>query len=314
MRLTPCSSSLLFSKNDPMDLRLGDLAHPSELGLLDADQVAIWGSPDDEGIGLNGGRPGASLAPDEIRRYFYKMTPPARGPFIKEIFDLGNLSLEGGLSDRHERGRRISQDVHSHRAFALSLGGGHDYGFPDAAGFLEVFQEQNPLVVNFDAHLDVRPLDKGFHSGTPFRRLIEGFPGKFEFWELGLQPQCNSRAHADWAEAQGAQLVFLEELLISNTGLLPQANQSRPCFISLDIDVFSSKEAPGCSQSWATGLLIENFLPWLQFLFNSFDVRGMGIYEVSPPLDSDHRTSKLAALIMYHALRIRAQSGGTAHA
>ena len=309
MRLTPPLSSLFFSKNDPQDQRLGDFVRACEVTDLLVDEIAIWGSPDDEGIRLNGGRPGAALAPEEIRKYFYKMTPPARGAFPQNLADLGNLSLTGALSDRHERGRGIAQDVHRKKSFALSLGGGHDYGFPDAAGFLDVFQNQNPLVINFDAHLDVRPLDKGLHSGTPFRRLIETFPKKFEFWELGLQPQCNSKNHADWAEARGAQLVFLEELLISNSGLLPQPNLSRPCFVSLDIDVFSSKEAPGCSQSWATGLLIENYLPWMQFLFDSFDVRGLGIYEVSPALDIDHRTSKLAALVMFHALKMRAQKG-----
>jgi formiminoglutamase len=310
MRLETPPSDLFFKKNDPADPRLGERARTVDPRDLTAPAPVLWGAPDDEGIRLNGGRPGAALAPNEIRRAFYKMTPPPRGPFPAEIFDVGNLSLSGSLADRHERARALSEELHRKSHFTLSLGGGHDYGFPDAAGFVEVYQNQKPLVINFDAHLDVRPVDKGPHSGTPFRRLLEGFPKKFEFWELGLQPQCNSRAHADWAEAQDTHLVFLEDLRARAPEILwPETDAKRPCFISLDLDVFSSKEAPGCSASYATGLLVEDFLIWLEFLMTSFNVRGIGFYEVSPPLDSDNRTSKLAALILFHALRFRAKKG-----
>lgn len=308
MFLAPTARELFFTKNDREDPRLGELASASTIATVKPGEVALWGAPDDEGIRMNGGRLGAALAPDAIRRAFYKMTPPPRGPFSKTIHDLGNLVIEGSLAERHERVREISRELHSRGALTISLGGGHDYGFPDAAGFLDRYAKQEPLVVNFDAHLDVRPTEKGFHSGTPFRRILEAFPQAFEFWELGLQPQCNSRAHADWAEAQSAKLVFLEDMRVSGPEVFfPETDRRRPCFLSLDLDVFSSKEAPGCSASYASGLLLEDFLPWLRFFIQSFDVRGIGFYEVSPPLDTDARTSKLAALILFHALRALAQ-------
>ena len=309
MFLEPCPPDLFFSKKDPADQRLGDLTRGCSPDQLPPSSIVIWGAPDDEGIRLNGGRPGAALAPEAIRRVFYKMTPSS-ATFPKVLHDLGNIPLTTSLAERHEISRCLALQLHTAGHFCLSLGGGHDYGFPDSAGFVEAFRSRNPLVINFDAHLDVRPSDQGFHSGTPFRRLLEAFAGQFEFWELGLQPQCNSLAHAAWAESQGAKLVFLEQLLTlspENLGLSP--DPKRPCFLSVDLDVFSSKEAPGCSQSWATGLLIESFLPWLDYLIRSFDVRGLGFYETSPPLDTDNRTSKLTALLMFHALSQQARAG-----
>ncbi len=56
----------------------------------------------------------------------------------------------------------------------ISLGGGHDYGYGDGAGFIEghlIAGQRRPLILNFDAHLDVRPIDRGFTSGTPFFRI-----------------------------------------------------------------------------------------------------------------------------------------------
>jgi hypothetical protein len=58
-------------------------------------------------------------------------------------------------------------------------------------------------------------------------------------------------------------------------------------------------KVPGCSQSWTTGLFTKDFMTSLSWLIANFDVRGLGIYEVSPPLDQDNRTSKLAALIAH---------------
>jgi formiminoglutamase len=136
--------------------------------------------------------------------------------------------------------------------------------------------------------------------------LLEEYPGKFDLIELGLQSQCNSEFHWQWAQDQGAVIFGLEA--IEKSGLLAtlkdflDADPKRPLWLSVDIDAFSSSEAPGCSQSWATGLHVREFLPALTFLAQNFSVYGLGVYEVSPPLDQDHRTSKLAALIIHRFL------------
>ncbi|MGE3758570.1 MAG: arginase family protein, partial [Pseudobdellovibrionaceae bacterium] len=69
-----------------------------------------------------------------------------------------------------------------------------------------------------------------------------------------------------------------------------------------DIDVFTSAEAPGCSQSWPTGLSVAEFWPAYQWLLKNYDTPLLSIYEVSPALDVDSRTSKLAACIAYEYL------------
>jgi formiminoglutamase len=311
---TAISENLFFTKHDPQDPRLGEWAVSAplqDLHDLKKHPSPAWvllGYPDDEGISLNGGRPGAKLAPDMIRTHFYKMTPSVLAPQKHTLRDLGNLSLDVPLADRHERGREIIRDalLAGHRT--LGLGGGHDYGYADGAGFIEacLAQKQRPVVINFDAHLDVRPTDKGLTSGTPFYRLLTQFENKFDFLEVGLQNQCNSRAHLEWAKSKNAHILLLQDLrevgLTQALEPLIQPLQGRPCFVSIDIDAFNSSEAPGCSQSWATGLNIQEFLPALALLKNQLELKSAAIYEVSPPLDADHRTSKLAALLLHHLI------------
>jgi formiminoglutamase len=312
MSFQPVDPTLFFTRQDPQDPRFGDLAlasitNPPKTG------VHIFGWPDDEGIRMNGGRTGAKDAPDRIRRYLYKMTPSLSSPKNPKFFDRGNLATSMELSERHQIARQNIKESLLQGFDVLCLGGGHDYGFPDAAGFLDAFTggKLRPAVINFDAHLDVRPADHGFHSGTPFRRLLEEFGDGFDFLEVGLQPQCNSRAHRDWAVQKGAELWMADELRTpgaaeARVSEWTSRRQGHPVFLSLDIDAITSRSAPGCSQSWDRGLTSDSVFSMIELFHRHLSVHGLGIYEVSPPLDQDDRTSKLAALFAFDHLTRRA--------
>lgn len=304
----PIDKNLLFTKNDKEDPRLGECVQLlPKVNLEDLDQhpsdIVIVGYPDDDGISLNGGRPGAQVAPREIRRALYKMTPHLQAKRLPKILDLGEMiNRIHPLAERHETGKNTIALLNKKKRRWISLGGGHDYGFADTAGFVEA-HAGNAVVLNFDAHMDVRPIDKGLNSGTPFFRALTDYAGKFAFAEIGIQNQCNSVAHVRWAQEKGAEVFTLDEVeekgLLNCVKTFMQAHAGKKVFISLDIDAFNSSEAPGCSQSWATGLRAKEFLPCLDWLVANHDVQGMGIYEVSPPLDPDNRTAKLAALIAH---------------
>lgn len=328
MSFKPTDSSLFFSRNDATDPRLGELAlrlpatasaDQFKSTLLNSQRPGVRsfvlaGYPDDEGIRINGGRPGAAHAPDSVRKPFYKMTPQllhTRHEF--QIYDLGNLATEEfDIATRHRRAQDFALAALSTGASWLSIGGGHDYGFPDAAAFIEWAKASGharPLVINFDAHLDVRSLQKGLSSGTPFYRMLETYPD-VDFAEIGIQGQCNSRTHLEWVKSRGARVLTHEEFETSNESFSTMVLRtlddwilkSRPVFLSIDIDGFSSSFAPGCSQSWSTGMTPIDFFPLLTILTRRLDVKALGIYEVSPPLDHDDRTAKLAAQILHRTL------------
>ena len=304
----PIDKHLLFTRNDKEDPRLGEcvqLVASADLNSFknqNAD-VAILGFPDDEGISLNGGRVGAQNAPREIRTYLYKMTPHLQSTRLPRILDMGDLvDKEQPLAERHERARKVAREFALNKQRWISFGGGHDYGYCDGAGFLDA-HAGNAVLINFDAHMDVRPTDKGFNSGTPFHRILNEFAGRVDFAEVGIQNQCNSKAHIAWAKSKGAAIYTLDD--VNEHGLMEtlqdfmKGKEGKKVFLSVDIDAFTSSEAPGCSQSWTTGLFTKDFMASLSWLIANFDVCGLGIYEVSPPLDQDNRTSKLAALIAH---------------
>lgn len=310
--LIPTLPHYFFSKNDPDDLRLGELARPALLHstAIKRNEFAILGYPDDEGIRLSGGRIGAAEAPKLIRQFLYKMTPAVLSHKTPALFDFGDLQCIADLASRHQDALAITTYLHQQQTRVISFGGGHDYGYADAVGFLAnyVGGKQKPMVINFDAHLDVRPTVNGLSSGTPFFRVLSEFSGAFDFVEIGLQPQCNSKSHWEWAKNHGAVLYDLQT--VEQRGLknlltdpvFKNLTAETPLFISFDIDALSANEAGGCSQAWVTGLKTQECLHFLRALYQLADIRGLGIYEVSPPLDRDFQTSKTAALIAHHFL------------
>ncbi len=300
---------MFFTKNDPKDLRLGDLVKSKTTeDLVVNNAFAILGYSDDEGIRLNGGRIGAAEGPQKIREFLYKMTPPSTSD-LPALADMGDISLAIPLEQRHEAVKQEVYKLHQKQQRVISLGGGHDYGYADGAAFIQQYQnsKNKPVILNFDAHLDVRPTEKGLNSGTPFYRLLTEFAGKFLFAEIGIQPQCNSPYQRQWAAVNGAEIFDLSDIQkgqglasLWNHDFFRNLNTETPVFISFDVDGITSSEGGGCSQAWATGLGTQDFLNFFHQLKTQSDIRALGIYEVSPPLDTDNRTSKIAALIAYN--------------
>ncbi|MCB0407315.1 MAG: formimidoylglutamase [Bdellovibrionales bacterium] len=319
--LIETSPHLYFSKNDPFDIRLGDLVQAPKTSTHPL--ISICGYPDDEGIKNNGGRSGAHGGPDAIRNRFYRMTPPLENPHhFPQLKDIGNLNIGGfHLLERHEEISQLAFRALNQNSFWVGLGGGHDYGFPDGDAFLKKFgsKTKKPIIINFDAHLDVRPLKNGqvITSGTPFYRLLEKYPDQFHFVEIGIQPFCNSPQHFQWFKDHGGFCMTRPEILESPKTMkdfvLEKLKEwhlltpKTPCYLSVDIDAFSTSFAIGCSQSWPSGLTPKEFFPCFKELCNIFSVCSLGVYEVSPELDQDDQTAKLAAEILYNYCVIQGQ-------
>ncbi len=297
-------------KKDPDDLRLGQLVQAVEQLDFAAGQWTIAGYCDDEGVRLNQGRLGANEGPDRIRHFLYRMTPHLTKRQKLNLQDIGNLNLEGkSLAERHQAAAETVQKALAAGGRWLGLGGGHDYAYSEGAGFLRAMKNKNPLIVNFDAHLDVRPFREGLNSGTPFRRLITEFKD-FDFLEIGIQDHCNTAAHRDWLKEQGGLILYESEIHSHPVSpqnairefLEPHLQAGRPTFLSVDMDAFSSAFAPGCSQSWPTGLQPQDVLPVMEWICEKADVMTVGIYETAPPLDLNNQTSRLAAVIAHRFL------------
>ena len=266
----------------------------------------LLGYPDDRGVDRNGGRLGAADAPDAIRKYLYNMTPdPTRHRPDFLIWDLGNMkSWSLSLSDAHMAARKAIEEIRITGARIITLGGGHDWAYPDFADF-------RGRIINVDAHLDMRPLTKDVeassHSGTPFRKLVTQRTDAPPLSILGLQKHCNAHHHLEFAQGTRANLIFLEDLpstfeaqwdlIRDKFGL---AAGSEPFGLSIDMDAFAQSIAPGVSAPQSFGLDPNIVRRLIESLAKR--TRHLGIYEMNPLYDRDGETARLAARLIHNFL------------
>ncbi len=291
------------------DPRLASLIQAATESTIAEADVILFGIPTDEGIRRNGGRFGASEAPNAIREWLGKLTPYAGPHFNRHVNDLRIVDLgdipKGDLETMHEATAIIAKEMIAAGKIVIALGGGHDVTYPLVRGFRNGSISENVGLINIDAHLDVREKKNGLHhSGCSFRLLLEeGIIKGPHFAEIGIQSFAASEKHFDWVIQQGARVLTFED---ATTAHLPNAfeecevaitrgDPEFPVYLSFDMDCVRASDAPGVSAPAPIGFLAEEAYELSVAAGLSKNVRMFDIVEVSPPHDLDSRTARLAA-------------------
>ncbi|MBZ0284000.1 MAG: formimidoylglutamase [Anaerolineae bacterium] len=297
-------SQLLYRRNDPNDPRLGELVSASP-DVYASSQVVLLGCPQDEGVSRNQGRLGAHLAPDEIRRCFYRL---AVGTLAEHhplnLFDLGNTIIQPTLEETHNLHQKIVRQLIADGKIVIMLGGGNDVSYPDCSAL--ALETGDVLAFNIDAHFDVRA-DSPRNSGTPYRQLLEEKHIKPEqFYEVGNQPFSNSPIYRRYLLDQGANICNLREL--QESGITPyfenvlKRSPNKAIFWGIDLDVVRAADAPGVSAPNPVGMGGEDLCRITELAGCDPRTRIIEFSEVNPEYDIDQRTCRLAAAAIFYCL------------
>src|SRR5262249_30908324 len=126
--------------------------------------VALLGLPDDTGVSLNGGRPGAAEGPRAFRAALARFGAAwdlqrdraLDGP-VSEAGDVEPVpgDDEAALLATHARVESAAGALHAAGCVTIAIGGGHDLALPCIAAWA---RQRGGAVggINLDAHLDVR--------------------------------------------------------------------------------------------------------------------------------------------------------------
>ena len=301
--LTPADEKVFFRKNDRNDHRLGEIVPQTK---YEDSHIVIIGCPQDEGVRRNGGRAGAALAPDAIRREFYRLTPFG---IHHRICDLGNVELNGSLEETHDRLTAVVKKVLEDKKKIIVLGGGNDISYADGRAMSETFGARNWLGVNVDAYFDVRA-DAERSSGTPYRQLLEEKLIRHDYlYEIAYQPQLVSPVYYRYLQNLGVNMVSVDQLRSRETAdleireLMRQKfihhSQSLTAFFAFDMHAVRSSDAPGTSVPSPIGLRSGEFLNIVQFAAKLVNTKIIEFTEVNPKFDVDDRTAKLVAVAVH---------------
>jgi formiminoglutamase len=267
--------------------------------------VAVLGFASDEGVRRNGGRVGAAKGPAALRRMLSNL------PLLDDtpLYDAGDVEVvDGDLEGAQLRYAEALAALLDAGHLPVGLGGGHEIAFATYQGLVLHLGGRQPRVaiVNFDAHFDLRRQDRA-SSGTPFLQAIEhaaahGLP--LDYCVLGISASANTRVLFDTADQLGVRYVRDDELgaldLPARIAQLQQwLAEVDVVYLTFCLDALPHAMAPGVSAPSARGVPMEVVEPLLDAIAATGKLKVMDVAELSPPLDRDNVTARVAARLIH---------------
>lgn len=277
--------------------------------------LALLGFACDEGVRRNLGRIGAAKAPEAIRKILAGFTQSSQ---TLSLTDFGNIQcLDQDLeAAQYALAAAIDHLIH-HKFQPIILGGGHETAWGTYLGIKSHLQQQSLAIINFDAHLDMRPLldNSKSHSGSAFLQMAmdsEQYQRDFNYTCIGLQRTGNSPSLIETAKKYRTKMIFAEEFYLGQINNISAQiqdliQQHDAIYLSLCMDVFAAAYAPGVSSQQPLGLTPWQVIPLLRQIAASGKVLIFDVVELSPPYDNQDMTTKLAASLVYEFIQHRAQ-------
>jgi formiminoglutamase len=221
--------------------------------------VVLLGFCSDEGVRRNLGRVGAKDGPAAIRA---ALAPLAWRAGDTLLFDGGDLVCEGDqLEQLHGELSTRVQELISAGHLPIVIGGGHEVAFGTGSGVLAAFPAPAKIgIINIDAHLDLRTPPTR-NSGSSFADLAACCAEddrEFSYLCLGASESSNSEAL--WSRAKSLQATCIIDLFVrenwAKTRELCRSFIDRcdRIYLSVDMDVHPSHEAPGVSAPASLGV------------------------------------------------------------
>ena len=222
------------------------------------------------------------------------------------LIDGGTVPALNNLARYYDNVRQAVRELGPDTVL-IGLGGDHSVSDPIYRGQVDRAGGTMGLIV-LDAHFDSRPpVAEREHSGHWMYTLSDVIDYEATA-QLGLNASIYAPHYMEIAERSGIMIRTLSEVRSQNMKELADEaighvlRKADRFHLSIDIDAIDSAFCPGTSVPNPCGLLPHEVvdIAYRAALHPGF--AGCDIMEVSPPLDTDDRTSHVAAQIILHVL------------
>jgi formiminoglutamase len=269
----------------------GELAGAGAVGRL-----AMLGAPLSR-ASITPGR--CDLAPAAVREAFERFSPYD----VAEACDVADLAVRdlGDLDVASLSPEEAFEPIRSGVARALAdadavivLGGDNSITRPACRALGDECS-----LITFDAHFDLRDVDRGLTNGNPVRALLrDGLPGS-RIVQVGIQSFANSRAYAAVAAQAGITVISADDVHLNGIDaavrraldLLPHGR----IYADFDLDVLDRCFAPAAPGSRPGGLAPWQLMRAARMCGADARVAAIDVVEIDPNKDSSSRTALAAA-------------------
>ena len=264
--------------------------------------VAIYGVPLD--ITTSFGK-GTSRGPEAIRRTSarqietFMLDEKTNIHELVGIFDLGDLKLPktknvNNMLDHLELTiPKVVDSLRNDNKIPVMLGGEHTLSYYQ----LKALAQEDPLVIHFDAHRDLKPIYDGMEicHTTPFYHLInEGYLKGRDLVQIGIR-QCdkNENYFATDNEITTFDAWYCYNSFSSLTDWIKSKSRDRNVYISFDIDVYDISYVPCTGTPEPFGLNPFQICEIINSIDDSSNLVGLDFVETGLK-NNDYREGALA--------------------
>lgn len=269
------------------------VVHTIDAGFPRPDEmdIAIIGVKEDRAA-LN--NEGSSSAPDEVRKYLYKLFP---GAWNCRIADLGNIRQGFTIEDTYFALTSALEYLIANRILPVIIGGGQDLTFAMYKAYEKLEQIINVTVV--DPMFDLGETSKELNSQTFLSRMIMQKPNYlFNYTNLGYQTYFVDQAALDLMKKllfDTYRLGMLTADLKDTEPLMRNADM-----VSMDIGAIRAADAPGNGNASPNGFTGDQACRLARYAAMSDKLSSIGFFEFNPSFDQNGLTAHLVAQMLWY--------------
>lgn len=286
---------------DPETFRWHQVVRPMERNAVPG--IALLGFASDEGVRRNNGRPGAAHGPAAMRNALANL-PVAH---TRPLYDAGDVACtDGDLEGAQQRYADGVTGLLADGHFPIGMGGGHEIAFGSYLGLAGSANAGRIAIVNLDAHFDLRDSPIAT-SGTPFRQAFRHAKANgiaLDYLCLGISTASNTRRLFHTAQETGTRFLVDREMTAANSTaqverLLQWLQPADSIHLTICLDVLPHAVAPGVSAPNPRGVSMDVLEPFIAATLGTGRLKLCDIAELSPPLDRDNLTARVAARLIH---------------
>lgn len=247
-------------------------------------------------------RPGARFGPSAIREASYGLEDyspyldrDTQDYHIVTMGDLPTYPSKWHLSNEFFMEMTEGLDFKQDQIKWLVLGGEHSISYGPIVRHLEHYPDL--AILHLDAHTDLRDgyLEEKYSHASIIRRVLDHFTPANTLIQYGIR--SGPRQEFNWMKENGTLMSSLKECCEK----LEAIPDTRPIYLTLDLDFFDPAYFPGTGTPETGGEDFHGFMKLLKILARKNFV-GADVVELAPMLDPTNNSACFASKVVREVL------------
>lgn len=237
---------------------------------------------------------GCGFAPDQIRKYFYRLFPHKHQT---SIIDCGNLKLGYCPEDTYAALADICASFISRQIIPVVIGGSQDLTFGMYQAYAKLGQVMNLFTV--DKEFDIGEDEITFNSQSFLGSIIRSEPNYLlNYTNIGYQTYMVDHDAVELMNNMAFDVCRLGVIQSNITEVEPLVRNAD--MVSIDISAIRQSDAPAHSQPSPHGFYGEELCSITRYAGLSDKLSAIGFFEVNPDFDHNGQTSHLIAQALWY--------------